>query len=90
MKIKTTVTHTVEKDIELPYFFKYGSTYHRVDGEEMYIQVDLYKFSVGIMRHHSSVSLINEPISIQITEDEFNAAFDEALEKIQSLKTVAA
>jgi hypothetical protein len=90
MKLKTTQTTEVDVEINLPYFFKYGGTHHKVIAENKTVTVSDYEFSRGIMFEGRVCGLISHEKSIQISEKEFDEVFARVLESISSLQKVEA
>jgi hypothetical protein len=89
MTIKSKVTTEVEKEIELPYFFNHSGSIYKVDTNESIVSVTLLSkyrcimFSDSIGRSDMEYLIQGTPIS----EDEFNAAFDQAFASIANLQT---
>ena len=87
MLVKTKVTTEVETEIELPYFMK------RVTGNLFAILTNdkALKIENGLVSTHypESVSqFIGDGETVQITAEEFTTAYDNAIEQLQSLKTL--
>ena len=89
-KIKVTVTHEEVKEMEIsfPYFVNDGAYYCKFISKDKAITVTDYSFSKAIEYRHVPESWIaNEPI----TEEEFNAKFNEVMNdliKINNEKTI--
>jgi hypothetical protein len=90
MKIKFKVTQDVEKEIELPYFFKNYGSFYKVDTDESFCSV----INLGRYINISFSEKIGGGFDIKhlaegtpCTEDEFNAAFDKAFNSIANLQT---
>lgn len=81
------VTHTIQKDLSFPSFFKYGDgAFFKVINESVCIQVDTYDFGYKIERSSGGVPfLILRNDATQIDEAEFNEAFESVLNKINQL-----
>jgi len=83
MKVKVKQTTEVEREIELPVFFKTdtGSVHHV--SEERTVRV--WNDSISFIPYASPTFLDTE-IEI-ITAEEFTRVFDERIEQLQSLKS---
>lgn len=82
IKISTTVTETksVEKDVELPYYFKenHGGYIYKVVSEKHAIQVCTWNDHLGACLMPNSMYKSKLAAGAPITEDEFDAAFSKA------------
>lgn len=85
MKLKYTETTEHEKEITLPYYSKYGSTYYKVVSENKTITVNDYEFDRGIQSSNHYGTLPFSVKSIPITQAEFNDVYNKVLEFIQTL-----
>ena len=86
LKISTTSTVKVEKEISLPYYANHkGYQYYAVLSENKAILVNAWGEygGDGILVKGSVIHLLDD--AIEITKEEFEAAFQNALSKIQNL-----
>jgi hypothetical protein len=79
MRVKTTQTVTKEKDIELPYFFKISyshikPTYFAVFSEDKAMRIR--ETDVNCTGAEAVTQFITDESASQITEAEFNEAFE--------------
>lgn len=95
MKIQVKTESVVEKEIEFPYFFKhhYGnipSVFFALFDEEKSMRVD----SEEIKCYQTEVCAANIGTGqknnnlVEITEEEFTTAFEQTMERIQSMLPV--
>lgn len=90
MKIrkKVNVVKEIEVDIKLPYFCKSknGSVFYKVLNEEGHnMRVATYGFSTSIeFSEILNEGLVFEEGNIEIEENEFNEAFEQALETLKN------
>lgn len=86
--IKSDVITQIEREIEVPYFFKDGllSAYYKIGYEGTVINVvdfdDYGHISKGVCKDETFKSLLKGK---QITEEQFNQVYYSALSKIQNL-----
>ena len=92
--MKVTVITSIEKEISFPLFFKLtyetlGSTFYALFDEEKSMRIDSRKEMTCISTTAVADSY-GKPNCVEITEAEFNAAFDETMQLIQSYMPTAA
>lgn len=95
MKIFETVKKevTIEKEINLPYFFKEGSSYFKIASEEHAFKLETSDNYLAVIASSTYLYARNAATGVEITEEEFDAAYMDVQEKIkarfeQTLKAV--
>lgn len=87
IKIKTTVTESrqVEKEISLPFYSKKDGTFYKVSSENSGVRVTA-RNNLGMMWNLSEYEFHSENIfeMTPCTEQEFNEAFEKALDVIKA------
>ena len=88
MKIKTTITSTVDKEIPIPYYCKNGLTFIKVTSEVKVIAITTYDFNTSISVTDSDrwSKVLAGDETKQITEQEFNQAYGKALQVLQNVE----
>jgi hypothetical protein len=87
MKIITTITEKkfIEKEIELPYFCKYTDYYYKVATEKEVVVADYSTGYSSVKRMGFWLAEENIIKAEPITEQEFNQAFETALNNVKAL-----
>jgi len=85
MKIKTQTVSTIEVDVELPYYSKYGSTFYKVISEELVIAVSAYKAHLEISRRSIAGCHAFSDEAVKITEEEFWLQYNEVKEQLYNI-----
>lgn len=85
MKLKYTETTEHEKEIELPYYAKYGETYYKIVSDHNTITVSDYEFSKGIETRNNPGTLPFSSKSLPITETEFDDAYSRVLDYLLNM-----
>lgn len=87
MKIKSKQTVEVEMEIELPYFLKRTTgNYFGIISNDKALKIT-EDGKIESIYPESAAQFIEDGDSVQISAGEFTTVFDNAIEKIQSLKS---
>jgi len=86
--MKITIKQTLEQEVEinLPHFRKFGDSFFKIETEKITTRMTDYPSGeIGIERSQYLIPSSFLPGSIEITESEFNEAFEKVRAKINSL-----